>query len=122
MGATLTDGRVRARVRLPPVYALATVALFVSTFSIGADEPRITFAMFLLFELCVGIYFPTLAMVRQEVVPEQVRGAVYSVHRIVMNAVTLGILFGNLTLRSSFVLCSLFLAIATVCSLAFNCV
>ena len=45
----------------------------------------ITFWSFALFEICVGIYFPTMSRLKSEIVEDAVRGKVYGLMRLPLN-------------------------------------
>jgi len=71
---------------------------------------------FLIFEICVGVYFPTIATIRSAYIPEESRSAVMNLFRIPLNLLVVMILlwinlFDNETI---FFFCSLFQLVAFI--------
>lgn len=66
---------------------------------------------FLIFEFCVGVYFPSIGTVKSELVPERIRATMYNMCRVPLNAVVVGLLLTNLTVIQCFRLCAILLAI-----------
>lgn len=48
------------------------------------------FLCFLLFEFCVGIYFPSMGTLKSLLVPERIRATVYNIYRVPLNAIVAG--------------------------------
>ena len=48
---------------------------------------------FCTFELCVGCYFPSIGVLRAELVPNRVRASVTSIFRVPMNVIVVSVLF-----------------------------
>lgn len=68
---------------------------FVSHFTAALFCTRNTFctlAAFIAFEICCGIYFPVIALLKARVVPEQVRMTIYNYYRIPLNVIVVGLL------------------------------
>jgi len=87
--------------------------LFVAYF---INHAYIVLNGFLIFELCVGVYFPTIGTIRSKYIPEESRAAVMNFFRIPLNVLVVLILryinvFEN---RTIFYICSLFLTIALI--------
>jgi len=72
-----------------------------------------TLLSFLLFEMCVGVYFPTMGTMKSIIVPENKRTAIYNLYRIPLNFIVLSSLLTDLTYRQSFYVCTLMMATAT---------
>lgn len=68
----------------------------------------------LVFELCVGIYFPAFGTLKSMLVPENVRSSVYNWFRVPLNAIVLGILLIKMSTKTVFMWCSIFLATASL--------
>lgn len=117
--ATLLGDTVSPQLRLAATFALGSVALVSAAGTISGDSVRATFAAFLVFEFCVGLYYPAIGMVKQEVVPERVRGTVYSMHRILMNGIALCMLLADLERSKQFAAAATLLALALLCQLFF---
>jgi len=87
-------------------------------FMIGAfiSNTYIVINGFLMFELCVGVYFPTIGTIRSKYIPEEARAAVMNIFRIPLNVLVVLILkyinmFEN---KSIFYICSVLLLIAFI--------
>merc|ERR1719198_857134 len=61
---------------------------------------------FVIFELCVGIYFPSICTLKSEAVPESHRATIYNIFRAPMNAIVVAVLFVNPDLMPTFKLIS----------------
>ena len=85
--------------------AMAIVALEISS--------TISFLGMNLFEICVGMYFPIMGTMKGEIVPENMRAAIYNLYRIPLNFIVLFSLLTDLTPRFSFGLNATMLATAT---------
>lgn len=65
----------------------------------------LSFYGFLAFEMCVGLYFPLMSMMKSSVVPEQHRSTLYNIFRIPLNAIVLVVLLNNFDVETTFMLC-----------------
>merc|ERR550537_1869785 len=72
----------------------------------------ICFACFLLFEFACGLYFPSVGVLKSQVVPEHVRGTMYNIYRVPLNAVVVGLLMSNISMLRCFMLCASLLMVA----------
>lgn len=72
------------------------------------------YTAFLLFEFCVGLYFPAMGSLKSELVPEESRAGVYNWYRLPLNAVVCSIILTDLPLRTAFTTCALLLVAAAV--------
>jgi len=70
------------------------------------------FQSFLVFEMCVGLYFPMIGTLKGLVVPEESRSAIYNIYRMPMNAIVVLTLVTHLELQTAFCLTFLLLLIA----------
>lgn len=77
-------------------------------------------ASFLLFEFCVGAYFPSLGVIKSEIVPEAIRGTMYNIFRVPLNAVVVGLLLSHISWMTCFHICAGLLAAATVATYTFS--
>jgi len=73
-----------------------------------------TFLAMNLFEMCVGMYFPSMGTMKGMIVPEDKRAAIYNLFRIPLNFIVLFSLLTNLTPRVSFTLCGTMMVVATL--------
>jgi len=102
----------------PPMRLLVTFVIGVVAFGTAAavaGEGRhlmLTFACFMIFEVCCGVYFPTVGVLKSEIVPERVRGTMYNIYRVPLNAVVVCLLLTNLPMNKVFTFCALLIAIA----------
>jgi len=98
--------------------SLTIVIMLISTLCFLAytlsSSALLTFLSMNLFEICVGMYFPTMGTMKSSIVPENQRAAIYNVYRIPLNFIVLLSLVTHLTLKQSFGLCVLMLASASV--------
>eukprot|EP00747_Dinoflagellata_sp_TGD_P008313 gnl/TRDRNA2_/TRDRNA2_117941_c1_seq1.p1 gnl/TRDRNA2_/TRDRNA2_117941_c1~~gnl/TRDRNA2_/TRDRNA2_117941_c1_seq1.p1 ORF type:complete len:167 (+),score=19.54 gnl/TRDRNA2_/TRDRNA2_117941_c1_seq1:2-502(+) len=75
----------------------------------------IRFASFLLFEMCVGIYFPMMGTLKGSIVPEESRSAIYNLFRVPLNAIVTSVLVMNIGLSTAFLSTTAMLCAATIC-------
>merc|ERR1719335_1310395 len=61
---------------------------------------------FVAFEVCVGIYFPSICTLKSEAVPEAHRATIYNIFRAPMNAIVVSVLLVNPDLMPTFKLVS----------------
>ncbi|KFD63217.1 hypothetical protein M514_24594, partial [Trichuris suis] len=95
-------------------FVLATSA-FALTIPVLLSAPlMVTFVGFLVFEMCVGIFWPACAYMRGIYVPEKERSTVMNLFRIPLNTVVIVILLCDLQVRWIFVGCFAFLASAAI--------
>merc|ERR1711920_1112629 len=79
---------------------------------IGSTDVMV-FTGMLIFEVCVGMYFPIMGTMKGMIVPEDKRAAIYNLYRIPLNLIVLFSLLTDLTPTISFGLNSGMLLIAT---------
>ena len=77
---------------------------------------------FFVFECCVGLYFPSMGMLRGKVIPDEVRSTIMNFFRIPLNMIVVLVLVnvGDMSVRMIAASCSALLACATVLQLAIN--
>lgn len=59
-------------------FAMCCVSLFMSS-------KTVVYAMFLLFEMTVGLFYPSYGMIKSEKIPEDIRSAVMNIFRMPLN-------------------------------------
>jgi hypothetical protein len=59
--------------------AMGTTAMFI-------DNKPLVYAMFLVFEATVGVFYPSYGVIKSEKIPEDIRSAVMNIFRIPLNA------------------------------------
>lgn len=72
---------------------------------------------FLVFEMCVGLYFPMMGTLKGQIVPEEMRSTIYNLFRLPMNAAVLLTLILKLSTATSFCVTSLLLVVACLAQL-----
>jgi hypothetical protein len=63
------------------LHAIAFCAMGITTLCI--DNKKIVYAMFLLFEMTVGLFYPAYGCIKSERIPEEIRSAVMNIFRLV---------------------------------------
>merc|ERR1719215_688627 len=87
-------------IRLFVAFGLALFSFILA--SIATDENSdedlpVTMAAFLLFEFCVGMYFPSIGVLKSEVVPEDLRSTVYNIYRVPLNGIVVILLLSDVS-------------------------
>lgn len=102
------------------VTTLAATALAVPSFR-GISEQLVdqNIAAFVLFEVCVGIYFPAIAKLKSEFVPEAHRVTIYNIFRTPMNLIVVVVLLTAPSQLLTFRLLCAMLVLASVLLAAF---
>lgn len=97
---------------------LAVIIFGVASCAFGlvvyAPSATSTFLAMNLFEMCVGMYFPSMGTMKGMIVPEDKRAAIYNLFRIPLNFIVLFSLLTDLTPRVSFILCGSMMVVATL--------
>jgi len=96
-----------------PVLLVSAVSLVTPIMYPG--NQIVIFAGFLVFEMCVGIFWPALSTMRSKYVPEAARATVMNFFRVPLNLIVVIILTQNLQMATIFKCCATFLLIATAC-------
>ena len=96
------------------VFVVASAALAMP---ILTSETTAIFIGFLVFEVCCGIYFPSVGTMRSKYIPEEVRSTVMNVFRIGLNLIVVITLINidYLATDTVFLLCTLLLTVAVLC-------
>ncbi|KAL7071980.1 hypothetical protein ACQ4LE_008430, partial [Meloidogyne hapla] len=95
-------------------FVLFISAISLSTPFLISDQPLSIFAAFNLFELCVGIAWPTLGFLRSKYIAEKSRSTTMNLFRIPLNLLVIFLLWQNITLDLIFTFCFLLLLLATL--------
>jgi hypothetical protein len=66
---------------------------------------NLSFYGMLVFEMCVGLYFPLISMMKSTIVPEQHRSTLYNIFRVPLNAIVLFVLLNNFDVATTFSMC-----------------
>lgn len=112
--ATIIGDSVKPVMRLVATFAIG-ILCFTLLSNVGSEGYLITsFVAFLLFEFCVGLYFPSVGVLKSEIVPERIRGTMYNIYRIPLNAVVVALLLSHISMVQCFMLCGILLTVALV--------
>jgi MFS transporter, MFS domain-containing protein family, molybdate-anion transporter len=106
----LMDMKVRVENLGVYILALASLSMLIVA---TASSKTLAFIAMNLFEITVGLYWPTMGTMKGSIVPESKRAAIYNLYRIPLNFIVLFSLLTDLTPTTSFVLCGVMLATAT---------
>ncbi|CAE7852317.1 SHOC2 [Symbiodinium sp. KB8] len=79
---------------------LGVVAFTLASLTAATSSVHVCFLSFLLFEFCVGIYFPSVGTVKSEL--ERIRATMYNICRVPLNAIVVGLLLTNLSVLQCF--------------------
>lgn len=66
------------------LHGIAVVSMLTTAFFI--DYKDVVYAMFLLFEMTVGLFYPSYGVIKSEKIPEDIRSAVMNIFRMPLNA------------------------------------
>jgi len=110
--STIVGNVVKPSFRLIGTF-LFGIACFGLLAFVGSQSFLMTsFVAFLGFEFCCGLYFPAVGVLKSEVVPEHIRGTMYNIYRVPLNAVVVCLLLGHISMTQCFMLCSVLLTVA----------
>ncbi|KAI8781506.1 molybdate-anion transporter [Biomphalaria glabrata] len=102
------------------VESFMRVVLFVAALSLMTPilykgNQMVIFIGFLVFEMCVGIFWPSMGTMRGKYVAEETRATTMNIFRVPLNMIVVVILLQHLERDTIFEFCALFLIIAVVC-------
>ena len=89
----------------------ASCALFIACLT---KSETISFLAMNVFEITVGLYFPSMGTQKSQIVPEAQRSAIYNIYRVPLNFIVLTSLLTNLSYRQSFFACGSMLFIGAL--------
>ncbi|CAI5448137.1 unnamed protein product [Caenorhabditis angaria] len=95
-------------------YVLLISAVCLSMPIIAPDNKYLVFGGFLVFESCVGIFWPSMGCLRGTYVSEETRSTTLNLFRIPLNLIVVVILWQNFTMISIFKFCVFFLFSASL--------
>lgn len=111
--ATLTGNRLTPVGRLTGTFAAGSLAFVIAAMTAGnPDKVFSCFVAFMCFEFCCGLYFPSVGILKSEIVPEHVRATMYNIYRVPLNAVVVGLLLTNISMVRCFVMNAILLALS----------
>jgi len=102
------------------IYIPLSVSALALSVPIFTSNPNIVVIGFLVFEVCVGIYFPAISTLKGEIVPEQGRAAIYNLFRVPLNAIVLCVLLTDLSVPNAMASCVVMLLVATGLALSLH--
>merc|ERR1712187_557580 len=82
---------------------------------IFSSDATLRFLSFLVFEMCVGLYFPMMGTLKGVIVPEESRSAIYNLYRVPLNAIVVLSLVAKLEIHVAFTMTTALLLIACAC-------
>jgi len=95
------------------VCVLAMLNFLVVAVTCGqAASVSMVYASFLVFEVCVGLYMPSIGALKSELVPEKARAGIYNWYRIPLNIVVCSVILAGLSVYKCFVICACLVAVA----------
>jgi len=118
--ATLTSDILTPSQRLVVTFICGLVSFMIASLATLNPEGNLQLSLFafLLFEFCVGLYFPTIGVLKSQIVPEKVRGTVYNLYRMPLNGIVVGLLLSNISMGTCFKLNAVLLFIALLSMVA----
>jgi MFS family permease len=104
------------------------IVLLMASFSLAVpillpSNAAAIFAAFIVFEVCVGIFWPAMGYLRGKYIPEETRSTTMNFFRVPLNIIVIAILYQNFSMHVIFQFCVGLLLIATIVQFAFclNC-
>ncbi|CAJ1374115.1 unnamed protein product [Effrenium voratum] len=94
---------------LMPILIMASASLSGAAYAAHTNSALAALAACLLFEVAVGMYFPCTSSLKSDMVPDRIRGLVYSLYRVPLNMLALGVLLGVPSQDSALALCAVVL-------------
>nr|XP_058958611.1 molybdate-anion transporter-like isoform X1 [Pocillopora verrucosa] len=94
---------------LRPVFGMAALSLITPI--VFSKNQSVVFVGFLVFEFCVGVFWPAMGVLRSKYVPESARATVMNIFRVPLNLIVITLLVQDLYLPSVFFCCVVFLSI-----------
>lgn len=91
--------------------ALASVSILIPVVS---PQTSHVLGGFMMFEVCVGLYWPCICTMKGVYVPEESRSAIYNVFRVPLNAIVLFVLLSKITHINAFSCCVVMLGAAAL--------
>ncbi|VDP42842.1 unnamed protein product [Heligmosomoides polygyrus] len=95
-------------------YVLLLAAFCLAVPVVAPNSAPFIFLAFLVFEICVGIFWPAMGCLRGMYLPEETRSTTINLFRIPLNLIVIFILLQNYSMAAIFQFCVLFLLMAAV--------
>jgi len=105
--STLISKHWTARGRLLAVLFVSFLTfLAAATTASKSGFTHVCFVCFMVFEFCVGAYFPAVGLLKSKIVPERIRGTMYNLLRVPLNIIVVSLLLGNFSILTCFLICA----------------
>lgn len=78
-------GKSKEAIYVIPLYVHATACFACACVAFFMENKIVVYSMFLLFELTVGLFYPSYGMIKSEKIPEDIRSAVMNIFRMPLN-------------------------------------
>ncbi|RUS71434.1 hypothetical protein EGW08_020804 [Elysia chlorotica] len=106
--------------KMAPVESFMRFVLFAAAISLTTPifypgNQLYIFIGFLMFETCVGIFWPSMGTMRGKYIAEETRATTMNIFRIPLNLIVIIILLQHLELDTIFQFCTVLLLIAVLC-------
>ncbi|KAK6750802.1 hypothetical protein RB195_002645 [Necator americanus] len=95
-------------------YVLLVSAICLAIPVVIPTNAEAIFAAFLVFEVCVGIFWPAMGFLRGTHIPEETRSTTINLFRVPLNLIVIFILWQNYSMTAIFQFCVLFLLMAAM--------
>ncbi|CAF1588114.1 unnamed protein product [Adineta ricciae] len=102
--------RFRPQMLLSILYLVAALALSIPI--IMPDEQIIVLFGFVVFQICIGTFWPAIALLRSEYIPNELRSTLMNYLRVPQLLLMLIVLLGHFSLSTVFTLCLSMLLVA----------
>jgi len=100
------------------IFTVSALALGVP--ALLSANPRICLVAFLLFEGCVGAYFPAMGTLKSKIIPDAQRATVYNLFRIPLNLLVLVVLLTKMSTEVIFGAIACLMVVAVLAQHALN--
>jgi len=104
---------------LSSTLAVEQIGLIIMVASAGChltvycfQNVQVRFVAFLVFEACVGLYFPMMGTLKGDIVPEDMRSTIYNIYRLPLNVIVLLPLLMNFSISTTFAVTTSILGVA----------
>jgi len=98
------------------IQTIGLVTILVSAVSMAlpvvVQNSTLRFLAFMVFELCIGVYFPMIGTLKAQFVPEDSRTATYNLFRLPLNLIVVATLVFRVDLTNAFTVVTLLLLVA----------
>ena len=100
-----------------PLYMHFCAFLSMATITVFLENKPVVYLCFLVFEGCVGVFYPSYGVIKSEKIPEEIRSSVMNLFRLPLNCfvVLLLLKIKYLSSRIVFSVCAISHALAFVC-------